>query len=697
MKTYVLPTFFLFFTFHLQAQLLVNQSVETDYKVSKTTETDTVSKETELSEFVITAQRTATNRFSTPEAISVLSANKIQQVQSRTSPEALANMPGVFVQKTNHGGGSPFLRGLTGNQTLQLMDGIRLNNATFRYGPNQYFNTIDPLSIERVEVLRGSGSVQYGSDALGGTIQVFTKNPEFSNQNTWQERVLGRIMTQGMEQTGRGELGFSNKKTALLGGLTYRNFGDLVGGDTTGKQSPSGYKELNFDIKSRFLLSKNSILTLAHQNVTQSNVPVFHKIQLENFNLNEFDPQTRQLTYARLDFETDNPFFKKIYLITSLQNTEEGRNSRKNGSTVLRVENDKVRSLGLSFNVLSQILKNTEGGYFANSGVEIYDDFVKSSRVDIDEKTTISKTLRGLYPNNSKMTNFSAFSIHHFGVKKWQFTMGGRLNGFNIQVSDEVVGKSTLKPSAFVWNASILRGVTDNLNVFITANSAFRAPNIDDLGTLGIVDFRYETPNFNLNPEKSYNTQLGFKYKNKRLQGETYFYRNELRNIIARVKVDTQKVQGYPLYQKENVEKGCIQGLETAWQWEILRGLKLETSMTYTYGRNLTKNEPMRRIPPLNGRFAINYAKNKWFSTFEIMGASQQNRLAQGDKDDNRIPKGGTPAWTIFNIYGGYSFKNLSLNIAFQNLLNEDYRTHGSGVNGVGRSVSFNVNWIKSL
>lgn len=655
----------------------------------KTAETDSISKDKELSEIVITAQRTATNRFHTAEAITVLSAKQMIQFQSRTSPEALTYLNGVFVQKTNHGGGSPFLRGLTGNQTLQLIDGIRLNNATFRYGPNQYFNTIDPLSIERIEVLRGGGSVQYGSDAMGGTIQVLTKNPEFATENTFSGRVLGRAMTQNMEQTGRGELGFSNKKVALLGGLTYRNFGDLVGGDTTGKQSPSGYKELDFDIKSRFLISKNVVLTVAHQNIQQSNVPVFHKVQLENFAVNEFEPQKRQLSYARFDFETDNSWFKKVYLISSLQNTEEGRNSRKNGSSVLRIENDKVRSWGLSLNILSQIME----GYSANSGIEIYDDFVKSSRTDIDEKTNISTLKRGLYPNDSKMMNFSAFSIHNYSFNNWQFTWGGRFNGFNIQVNDETLGKSTLKPSDFVWNASILKGVTDNFNVFISANSAFRAPNIDDLGTLGIVDFRYETPNFNLNPEKSYNYQLGFKYKNQRLEGEAYVYRNELRNIIARVRVDTQKVQGYPLYQKENIEKGYIQGIESVWKYAFTEGFNIETGVTYTYGQNLTKNEPMRRIPPLNGRLALNFNKKSWFLTGELMGATKQDRLAQGDKDDNRIPLGGTPAWNIFNIYGGYSLKNWGVNIAFHNLFNEDYRTHGSGVNGVGRAASMSVNY----
>jgi iron complex outermembrane receptor protein/hemoglobin/transferrin/lactoferrin receptor protein len=114
-------------------------------------------------------------QFDTPEAVSVLTQKQLLQNAPRSTPEALMGLPGVWVQKTNHGGGSPFIRGLTGQQTLILIDGIRLNNATFRSGPNQYFNTIDPQSIAQIEVLRGSGSVQYGSDALGGVVHVLTK------------------------------------------------------------------------------------------------------------------------------------------------------------------------------------------------------------------------------------------------------------------------------------------------------------------------------------------------------------------------------------------------------------------------------------------------------------------------------------------------------------------------------------------
>jgi outer membrane cobalamin receptor len=234
-----------------------------------------------LEVLVVTAQRSPKSRFSTPEAIELIYEKDIRSRQSRTTPEALAAVPGVFVQKTNHGGGSPFIRGLTGNQTLLLIDGIRLSNATFRYGPNQYFNTIDLFSLEKVEILRGSGSVQYGTDALGGTIQAFSRNVAFSEKPDFGGVLLLRGATQGMEQSARMELQHSTSKTAFAGGLSFRNFGDLVGGDTTGRQIPTGYKELDFDLKGKIALSGKTVLTLLHQNVRQNDVPVFHKVQLE--------------------------------------------------------------------------------------------------------------------------------------------------------------------------------------------------------------------------------------------------------------------------------------------------------------------------------------------------------------------------------------------------------------------------------
>ncbi len=637
-----------------------------------------------LSEVVITANRSASRRFTTAEAIEVLKSKAINQNQLRSAPEALSNTPGVFVQKTNHGGGSPFVRGLTGNQTLQMIDGIRLNNATYRYGPNQYFNTLDVLSLESIEVLRGSGSVQYGSDALGGTIQAFSKDVAFNESHKWGSSLLTRFTTRKMEQTIRADVNYGSTKAAFRGGISLRNFGNLMGGDTTGIQSPSSYHELDFDVKGKIRLSSSSVLTLAYQNVHQEDVDVYHKVELENYAVNKMDPQNRRLAYLRLNQNLDAGVFKTLTITASLQNTEEGRESRKNGSSALRYENDKVRTLAFSTEVFTQ----SRDIWSANSGIEVYNDMVNSTRTDTDLSSGAAVQKRGLYPDGSTMSSIAAFTLHTFGLPKWIFTAGARFNTFVIHVEDETLGKTTLNPSALVGNASVMRKLTSASNVFVSANTGFRAPNIDDLGTLGIVDFRYETPNYNLKPEKSFQYQLGYKYQGKKLKGEIYLYRNELYNLIVRNKVAGDSLDGYPVYQKENVERAYIQGVETSFDYMLSPSLSFSGNLTYTYGQNLTKNEPVRRIPPLFGRVVFEYRHSNLWANMEWLAAAKQDRLAQGDKDDNRIPKGGTPGWNIFNINTGYTWRFISFDLRLQNLLNKDYRYHGSGVNGYGRSAS---------
>jgi outer membrane receptor protein involved in Fe transport len=238
-----------------------------------------------------------------------------------------------------------------------------------------------------------------------------------------------------------------------------------------------------------------------------------------------------------------------------------------------------------------------------------------------------------------------------------------------------------------VGNLAILRKVMPNSSVFVSLNTGFRAPNIDDLGTLGIVDFRYETPNFDLKPESSFQYQAGYKYIGSIVRGDICIYRNHLYNLITRKRIGDEVTEGYPHYQKENSDKAFIQGIETAWDLTLNRYLTLYSTLTYTYGQNVTKNEPVRRIPPLFGRLAIDLRIKRFWFDVEWTGAGKQDRLAQGDMDDNRIPEGGTSGWNVINIHSGYNWKCFTLDLSLKNLFNEDYRYHGSGINGYGRSL----------
>ena len=639
-----------------------------------------------LNEVLITARRSEALAQRTAASVNVLNSKYLQTYQPRTTPEALMGVAGVFVQKTNHGGGSPFVRGLTGNQTLTLIDGIRLNNSTFRYGPNQYLNTVDAFSLDRIEVLRGGGSVQYGTDALGGTIHLFTREPELGGSSEVQ--ALGQVASSGMERSFHGELTSAHTRWAATVGYTNRHFGDLIGGDTTGRQTPSGYSEQAFNTKLKVQIGKNAVLTLAHQGMAQRHVPVFHKVRLENFALNEFDPQRRTLRYARLETGLANRFLQKITTTFSHQSTHEGRVSQKNNSSTRRTETDRVRTAGLTVNVFSAFSEN----WTANSGVELYRDAVKSDKIDVNStRSFLPQPTRGLYPDGATYLNYAVYSLHEYQLARWQFSLGGRFNGFSINLTDATLGNVNLQPKALVGNAAVLYEVSERSNVYASFNSGFRAPNIDDLGTLGIVDFRYEVPTAGLKPERSANIELGYKLRSRRVGGSLAVFQNELQNLITRVKVGNEQIQGYPVYRKENVERATVRGAELELETAIVRPLKIYGSLAYAYGQNVTKGEPLRRVPPLNGRLGLELRCKTWFVRPETAFASKQDRLATGDRDDNRIPKGGTPGWVIFNVLAGYEGNFLNVNLSLQNLTNVDYRTHGSGINGVGRSAWLTV------
>jgi outer membrane receptor protein involved in Fe transport len=640
---------------------------------------------------LVTATRTPKKRLNTPQAIGAVYESDWSVRHARTAPEALQYAPGVFVQKTNHGGGSPILRGLTGNQTLQLIDGVRLSNATFRFGPNQYFNTIDAFGLDRIEVLRGGGSVQYGTDALGGTIQAFTPNLLFGETPSWNGQVLGRFASQDMEKSTRGTVGFSGQKIAFRAGLTLRDFGNLVGGDTTGTQSPTGYTENDYDLKGSWQITPALRLTAMSQRVQQLDVPVYHKVQLENFGLNEMALQERALHYARLEGEGKRPQLSHWLVQGSWQNTVEERRAAKNNSTKQTDETDKVRSIG----AVAQAESRWTSRWSSVTGVEYYHDLVNSSRTAIDFSTNTTTEQRGLYPDGATMGSVGVFTLHEYQWTNWQVTAGLRYNHFSIQVDDENAGEVELNPQALVWNASGLWRFMPQHALFAGVQTGFRAPNIDDLGTLGIVDFRYEQPNYNLEPEQSLQMQVGYKHHAPKLDWEVYWYQNNLAQLISRVLVPGDSISGYPVYQKENVEKALIQGLEADWRWRFHKLFTVDGALTYTYGQNRTRTEPLRRIPPLFGRVGMGFQPKQWNTSAEVCWAGEQDRLAAGDKSDNRIPQGGTPGWWVVNVHAAYTWKMISLRVSGLNLFNEDYRTHGSGVNAVGRSiwVTVGVGW----
>ena len=636
-----------------------------------------------LANVVVSASRQQISTLKTPYSVSVFQQKDIEKLASRATPDMLSNIPGVFVQKTNLGGGSAFVRGLTGNQTLLIIDGIRFNNSTFRYGPNQYLNTIDPSIISKIELLKGSGSVQYGSDALTGVVNFFTLQPEFTARKTFGGQLSARVATEGMELSEQFKMTYSSENTGIVFVGANKQFGDILRGGGLGLQRPTGYNEWDYFGKIRQQLSKIWVLEGLIQATQQTQVPVFHKVQLENFKINEMDLQKYQRSYLKAIGQYENPIFKKIELSMSQQTSIEQRKLQKNASTTLRAERDEINTLGILADVQSQFSST----WSAHSGIDYFNDRINSSREDNNLTNNSIKALRGLYPNNAGYQYQSVYSIHHLDLDAWQVETGLRYHQNVASLPDTTLGLTQVKSSALVYSLGVARAISQGISLYANTSSGFRAPNMDDLGSLGIVDFRYELPAFDLKPEYSQNYEVGIKISKAKFFQELTLFQTDLENLITRIKT-SNVIQAYPVYEKRNVDKAFLRGGEWSGRYELSNSFSAKANISYVYGQSVTLNEPMRRIPPLHGGFSLSFARKNLFLNSELLFAAAQDRLSAGDKADNRMNPLGTPGWAIINLQANYSLNaHFSVSLQAQNMGDVDYRMHGSGINGVGRSL----------
>lgn len=624
-----------------------------------------------------------------PFVVNNISQQQMLNKGARSTPEAMIGVGGVFIQKTNHGGGSPFIRGLTGNQSLLMIDGIRLNNATFRYGPNQYLNTIDLFTIDKIDVLKGIGAVEYGSDAMGGVINIKTKENTLKEFNKISLSNTSKFISSRMEKTNRTDVQYARKLWNFIGGISLKKYDDLVGGGNIGKQIPTGYDEINYDFKTKMKITSKSEIIYSSQNTIQKNVPIYHKIVLENYKTNQIDYQIHYLNYLKYKYIRHKKWISELIINASTQQTIEQRSNQKNNSFIYRNEADTIKNIGLT----GEIISNPFPNWTVNTGFDYYKDQVLSSAVETNVSQNIQSNKRGLYPNGAVYKNSSFFNTHYLNLGSLNLIAGVRYNYLNIKLKDITLGDVEVKPSALISNVGFNFQILNHHYLFGSITTGYRAPNIDDMGSLGIVDFRYEIPSYDLKPEKSKNTEFGYKHKSNKSNFSIIAFHMKLNDLIARMQVPGQVINGYNVYNKKNIESSYIYGGEMALSYAINDNFTWSNNATYTYGQNISKNEPMRRIPPFFGqnKFTWNYQNKSIVITHEYAG--KQTRLAQGDKDDNRIGILGTPAWSVFNIDAGWQLKYVYLQANLLNLFDKAYKTHGSGVYGIGRAVNLTIQW----
>lgn len=638
---------------------------------------------------VVTARRQEADTFSVPGAVTVVTRRALEQKLPRTAPEALLDAPGVFVQKTNHGGGSPFVRGLVGNHVLVLVDGVRLNNATFRLGPNQYFNTIDPLSIERIEVVRGAGSVLYGTDAIGGVVHVVTRTPTPRGGDWYLEaRTSARGASGTPERSGRVELEGGRGAVAWLGGVSVKAFGDLRAGGDLGVRAPSSYDEADVDLKVRWQPADSRSLTLSVQRVRQKDVGRFDQVAQRGFETWSFDPQARSMAMASYVQRMKSGPIERLSFTAAVQRTDEVRRWRRAGTRTDVSEEDVVGVVSGSADLQWRPI----GGWRITSGIDVTADRVDSRTHETSRESSASVSRRGLYADDASARSWAAFTQARRAFGIVELEGGARYAASVVEASAPVFGTFTLRSDAVVGQAGISVAATDALRPYAQVWQGFRAPNIDDVSALGSFDFGMEVPTTDLSPESSLGAEGGVKWREGRWAASAAVYRLGLRDLIERVRgtyFGESRIDGQAVYVRDNVGTAYVRGVEIETELELSDSLRLQAWLTQTYGQQVSRNEPMRRIPPVHGLVGLSWSPPGARTWAEVRWrvAGRQDRLASGDRADHRIDPNGTPSWSALGLNGGWRMREgVDLVGGVDNLLDAPYRIHGSGIDGAGRT-----------
>ena len=736
-------------------------------------------KVVEVPEVTVTAARAEKEPFNTPNAISVVNLKQLEETNADITPNLLQDVVGVYAQQTTVGQGSPLLRGLTGYQTLMQVDWVRLNNSTFRSGPNQYLATLTPETLDRVEVLRGSSSTLYGSGAMGGVISLFTKTvPLNPAQQTWDihPRLLARYATAVQERLGRLEVTGNRGRFGFIVGGGVRSYGDVSPGSgydlhyknrkfeivsekpsgvelfdeppatppekwLIDNEGPLGWHAYDANAKIAYQLNNTSTLNVAYQMWRQPQTPRYDKIAPREFDEFFFEPQHRDLVYANYLINPVEGSINTLRLTASYHRQKEGRNELKLDSTSRQQRYDTVNTIGLSAQAVSSVLPRQR----LVGGGEFYLDMLQSRTVKTDTETgkeDVDENL-GRFINGSQFWDASLFLQDEIRVhERIELILGGRATFYqtnaDLSLRDKSFDEFNAFDSSLTGSAGIVVGLTDSLNFVSSFGTAFRAPSLNDTTAVEVTNEGVTAPSPDLDAETSWTIEGGLKAKHSYFRGALILFHSRISGLVTRRSVQEayagetlpqlhqdliKAYEGIDVLVFDNVDEAQFQGVELAGlvpirpAWSVFgNAALLRGEVLLLNGKAPDPKKPWeartRREPPLNGVVGIQWEPLNtqiWASLF-VRGAAEQRRLNRSDIRDPRIPgrtrdagevefdangnavDAGTPGWWTLNVRGGVKLlESTRLTLALENLLDQRYRPHSSGVNAPGFNVSVSL------
>ncbi len=677
-------------------------------------------------------------------AASTVDRDDLDTWQPRSAPDALRHALGVTVQQSAAGQGSVYIRGRTGQQTLLLFDGLRINHALFRQGPNQYFFTVDARTIDHVDVVRGGASVALGADAVAGAVWVHPTDPRVDPSREGlhiSPRAALRHRTSDDERGGRLQVDAQiGRHTGVLAGAGYRTVGKLeaagpieplltaeeVGIPLSQKAVPTfaedgrtqlgtGFDELTLDLRAVHDLSARDRLTLAGYAYRQFDAPRTDQCPPPEANLSEcliYDEQYRTQIYGKAELAPDLAGLFRATALLGYQRQHERRTldrtstlgSLSGGRDDIDIWSARLdaetRPFALGESARLRVAYGVDGSY------EVVESAAWTTLTRIGVTRLKS---RGQYLDGSTFAQGGAFAAPHLSLGPWTVRAGARLAGAAVDVPEDPTSETRAVSQTWVtgvFDAGVSWAGWRDLEVLLNVEQGFRPPNLDDLSARQATGRGYQLENPDLTPESALTAELGARWRGPRLRLEAWAFQMWILDLMERKRAEcpaSDQACGAvrAAVQLQNLDEAAVvRGAEGLVGVGPFFGVEAEAKIAYAWGEGPSpaleedRQIPLSRIPPLNGDVELRWRDRVRgvYAGAAMRWATDQTRLSLGDQADARIPFGGTPGYVVYDLTAGVRLgRQLQLNVILENLTDEPYRVHGSSVNGAGRGLIANM------
>jgi hemoglobin/transferrin/lactoferrin receptor protein len=723
----------------------------TKQEITKTNKVYLVSNTQGLEQIVISASKFRQNRKDIPQKIVSLDAESIQFTNPQTSADLLEHSGQVYVQKSQLGGGSPMIRGFSTNRLLITVDGVRMNNAIFRGGNLQNVISIDPFSIQNTEVTLGAGSVIYGSDAIGGVMSFYTKKPKLSytDSKMVSSNTQLRYSTASNEKTGHFDFNLGYKKWALMSSISYTSFDDLrmgnhgpedylrpefalatsSGDEIIQNSNPlvqrySGYNQLNLLQRVHFEPYEDLSFDFGLYYTTTSDIPRYDRLiryRGETLRSAEwsYGPQNWFMSNVQVTkLSSKSNLYDKIKATWAYQNFQESRYDRDFQSSIRNVREEAVDAFSFNLDLEKRFSPKTQFFY----GAEYVYNKVKSTGIEEDISNNTKSWTVSRYPDGASWQSAAVYSsIKYKPNPKFVFQSGLRFNYVaseadfteNNRYLNLPFDTSNNESEALTGTAGISWSPNQTIQWKLNASSAFRAPNIDDVGKV----FDSEpgsvvVPNEYLKPEYAYGGEIGLKLDfDDKLIFDMSTYYTYLDNALVRrdysLNGETEIIYDGTLSNVQaiqNASKAWIYGYEVGMKLAISEYLKFTSQYSIIGGTEVEGNTevPIRHVAPNFGNSHFIWTskdlKLDFFANYN--GSLSYNQLAPSEiekdyiyaLDDDGNPY--SPSWYTINFRTQYQVnKSISIMASLENITDQRYKTYSSGIAAAGRNFILSLKY----